>query len=347
MKTTATNRKIRVLLTAIRDKQIVPRPEFQRRLVWSNKHKLAFLDTVLRGLPFPEIYIAAGEVDPDTAEGKEMLVDGQQRITTLYQYFHADEDLRLDNTIPPYGTLTPDQKKEFLEYDVVVRDLGSVSISDIKEVFRRINSTRYALNSMELDNARYDGEFKRFGDELSQNEFFEQHRVFSAHDVKRMQDVRFALTLTATVMSAYFDRDSEIESFLIRFNDEFPERKELGQQFDQLFELLNKCKFDATARIWQKADLFTAIVELYVVTYRTKELILTNVETVSRRMKEFYAAVDLARENARVGKQVREYYHATIQASNDRSSRIARGESLRWALTDPRAEQKLREPNQD
>ena len=54
MKTSATNRKIRILLTAIRDGSLVPQPEFQRRLVWSNKHKRAFLKTVLEGLPFPE-----------------------------------------------------------------------------------------------------------------------------------------------------------------------------------------------------------------------------------------------------------------------------------------------------
>ena len=87
MKTSATNRKIRVLLTAIRDGSLIPQPEFQRRLVWSNRHKRNFLTTVLEGLPFPEIYVAAGQVDPQTGEGKELLVDWQQRITTLHQYF--------------------------------------------------------------------------------------------------------------------------------------------------------------------------------------------------------------------------------------------------------------------
>ena len=87
MKTTATNRKIRELLTQLRDSKLQPRPEFQRRLVWSNKDKCAFIETVLLNYPFPEIYVAAGAVDVETGEAKEMLVDGQQRITKLYQYF--------------------------------------------------------------------------------------------------------------------------------------------------------------------------------------------------------------------------------------------------------------------
>ena len=72
MKTSATNRKLRLLLTGIQNGTLLPRPEFQRRLVWSNKHKLAFLKTVLEDYPFPEIYIAAGDVNSETGEGTEM-----------------------------------------------------------------------------------------------------------------------------------------------------------------------------------------------------------------------------------------------------------------------------------
>src|SRR5689334_13799230 len=122
MRTSGTNRKLRVLLTAITNGALIPRPEFQRRLVWTNKDKLAFVQTVLEGYPFPEIYIAAGTVNQETGEGTEMLVDGQQRITTLNQYFRGSPDLRLDSETPPYSELTGDRKISFLEYEVVVRD---------------------------------------------------------------------------------------------------------------------------------------------------------------------------------------------------------------------------------
>lgn len=114
MKTTATNRKIQELLTALREGRLEPRPEFQRRLVWTNKDKCAFLQTVLHEYPFPEIYVAAGEVDLQTGEGKEMLVDGQQRITTLHQYFVGSSDLRLGKDIPVYIDLSKEEKERFL-----------------------------------------------------------------------------------------------------------------------------------------------------------------------------------------------------------------------------------------
>jgi hypothetical protein len=75
VKTTATNKRIRELLTAIGDGTLIPRPEFQRRLVWALRHKNAFIQTVLEGFPFPEIYIAAGDVDLSTGVGTLMLVD--------------------------------------------------------------------------------------------------------------------------------------------------------------------------------------------------------------------------------------------------------------------------------
>ncbi len=157
MQGTTSDRRIHSLLTSIRSGALVPNPEFQRRLVWSNKHKSAFIDTVLRGYPFPEIYIAAGEVDHDTGQGVEMLVDGQQRLMTLKQYVDASEDLKLSGEVIPFAELSDKEKDSFYNYLVAVRDLGRTSISEIKEIFERINSTNYSLNAMEIHNARYDG----------------------------------------------------------------------------------------------------------------------------------------------------------------------------------------------
>lgn len=66
MDTSASNRRLRVLLTAIGNGSLLPQPEFQRRLVWINKDKVEFIKTVVEGYPFPEIYIAAGKVDTKT-----------------------------------------------------------------------------------------------------------------------------------------------------------------------------------------------------------------------------------------------------------------------------------------
>ncbi|XDF80106.1 DUF262 domain-containing protein [Aliivibrio fischeri] len=160
MKTVATNKKLRELIVGLDNGSLIARPDFQRRLVWTNKEKVAFIDTVLQGYPFPEIYLAAGDVDATTGIATEYLVDGQQRITTLHHYFKESDEIELLDNMPKYSELSDEAKKAFLQYDVVARDLGDLPIEDIKDIFQKINATSYSLNAMEIDNARFGGHLK-------------------------------------------------------------------------------------------------------------------------------------------------------------------------------------------
>ena len=335
MQASASNRRIRALLTDIRTGALVPNPEFQRRLVWSNKHKSAFIQTVLERYPFPEIYVAAGEVNPDTGEGTEMLVDGQQRLTTLKQYFDASQDLKLSKGVPPYSELTNQQKIDFLEYEVVVRDLGKISISEIKEIFQRINATNYALNAMEIHNARFDGEIKQFAEALAQHPFFEDRRVFYTNDIRRMNDVRFILSVIITVISTYFNRDSEFESYLQQYNDEFEEKGSLESGFQKVFKFIEECRFPQSSRAWKKADLFTLLVEIYRALVKENKPI--EPAEVGKRLQAFYESVDnLRQEKAEIetaDSRIVEYSTITRQATNDRSSRINRGKILQDVIS--------------
>src|SRR5260370_27374814 len=118
----ASTKRVSDLIREVEDGTLILRPFFQRRLVWTNVVKDRFLETVKLGLPFPEIFIATGEIDTGTMIRKNWLVDGQQRVSTLRQYLQGSEDLRL-KLVQPYAQLTGDEKTRFLDYEVVVRDL--------------------------------------------------------------------------------------------------------------------------------------------------------------------------------------------------------------------------------
>ena len=331
MKTLTTNRTIRELLTAIRNEILVPSPEFQRDLVWSNKHKSAFIETVLQGYPFPEIYIAAAdEVDPDTGEAIKMLVDGQQRLTTLYQYFSESQDLKLTKGITPYSDLTHEKKVSFLKYEVVVRDLGQTSIIEIKEILERINSINYSLNAMEINNARFDGEIKQFAEEFSQDSFFAKHRVFSKTDGKSMNDVSFALSVVITTMLTYFNLEKEFESFLYHYNNEFEEKQRLETEFQEVFQFIDECSLPDDCRAWRKSDLFTLLVEIHRALFKEKNNV--NPIEVGKQLLQFYELVDKStKANEEVGTEhsrIQEYYKAAIQGTQSRSNRIRRGKII-------------------
>ena len=330
MKTSAENRRVRALLNGIQSGELTPRPDFQRKLVWSNKDKVAFLDTVLRGYPFPEIYIAVGEVNLETAAGTEMLVDGQQRITTLHQYFTASKALILPAEMKPYRDLMPEQQKEFMNYEVAVRNLGIIGTEEIKEVFNRINSTSYALNAMEIHNARYRGPLKQCADELSQDKFFNKHKIFSAREIRRMRDVVYCLTIIISMLSTYFNRDSEIETYLERYNDEFPEDSDIRRRVAKVQEFIEACKFPMRSRAYKKTDLLVLLVELDRIL--NQESIPLDPRETGADLQEFYTRVDREMNQPSGDEDLQTYFKSTVQATNDRTSRVNRARVIRKVM---------------
>lgn len=346
MDTTATNKRIREIVTDIEQKRLVPNPDFQRRLVWSQKHKSEFIKTIRDGLPFPEIYIAAGDVDVDTGRGHSMLVDGQQRVSTIFEYFKGSPNLSLPASITPYPNLSDNEKRAFLEYKVVVRDLGSLPRQEIIDIFERINSTSYSLNAVEISNARYDNDFKRLAEQITRHSFWEKRRVFRLNEVKRMLDLNFVMVLMGTFLTDYFNRDDRVEEFLIRYNDGFAGASELETEIDNTLAFIDELQLPDGIRAWQRADLFTLIVETHRALFKQNESL--NQKLARKNLEAFYEAVDSLKEELNsqsklelaandlnfvvTQQQIRQYYKSTTDATNDRGSRIQRGSIIREVL---------------
>lgn len=320
MKTSPSSLKIRQIITLTKDGKLIPRPEFQRRLVWSSDDKIRFIDTILRGYPFPEIYVANGAVDVDTGEGLQLLVDGQQRVTTIAAYFQGDPST-FGATIPSYSSLEREQKEDFLNYDVAVRDLGSVSTEQIIEVFRRINSTKYSLNEIEVNNAVYAGELMRLADAFAEHGFFDENKIFRASDIKRMGDVRFILQVLITFLAGYFNRDDLFERYLADYNDHFPQRDEVAKRFGAAISYIDECGFPTKSRIWKKSDLFTAIVQIDILLASGRAP--DPIDAIAR-LERFYSQVDREGMDS-ISPAIGTYAKASLQASNDRINRIRRG----------------------
>jgi hypothetical protein len=218
-----------------------------------------------------------------------------------------------------------------------VRDLGSLDIEQIKEVFRRINSTSSSLNAMEIENARYDGEFKGLADELAQSSIFEDAKFFSPTEIRRMLNMRFVLSLMVTMMSQYFNRDEEIEPYLKRYNDEFPECDAIRRRFNAVVSFIQDCRLEPSSRFWKKADFFTAFVELdYLLNIKKIRL---DPSSVKDALNALYAEVDRVADVDRVTEgdqgvspEAVRYARAALQATNDRSNRLTRGAVVRELL---------------
>src|SRR5579864_6539815 len=66
------------------------KPPYQRKPVWVARQKCYLIESILRGLPIPEIYIQ----QTTSAEGdtEYAIVDGQQRIRAVLQFIGSETD---------------------------------------------------------------------------------------------------------------------------------------------------------------------------------------------------------------------------------------------------------------
>jgi len=330
MNTSAQNKKIADLLKSLRDGTLIPKPNFQRRTVWTNKDKIAFIDTILQSFPFPEIYIASGEVNTSKGEATDILVDGQQRVRTIDDYFKGNKPFNLARSIIRYKDLTEDEKKAFLSYDVAVRHLGTHSDDIIREIFTRMNATSYDLNDFERYNAVYLGEFKNFVEEISLNDFFAKVHLFSAADIRRMKDLSYIASLAGTIITDYFNRDDEIETFLDQYNEVFDEKAELLSRFTSTIEAIESLGLPDKSRAFRKIDFYTLFVEMDRHLNRSGKGI--DAERLGKTIAVFFDMVDKQRDVDSEDSLVRQYHATTLQNTNDRSQRIARGSVVRQII---------------
>lgn len=57
------SRQLIDIVNDIKNNRIIVSPYFQRNLVWREIHKIDFIKTILMGLPFPQIFIANGDIN--------------------------------------------------------------------------------------------------------------------------------------------------------------------------------------------------------------------------------------------------------------------------------------------
>lgn len=151
----------------IKNKELALAPEFQRGDIWTTSAQSFFIDTLLRDLPIPPIYIRL-VTDPDTKTSYREVVDGQQRLSAIVKFI--DGQLVLDKRSKEfagktYDSLDADEQQMFLAYQMGVEQLFGADDDTVLDIFHRINAYGISLNRQELrhgkfQGGRYQGEFR-------------------------------------------------------------------------------------------------------------------------------------------------------------------------------------------
>ncbi|WP_181314571.1 DUF262 domain-containing protein [Photobacterium phosphoreum] len=85
------------------DGELFITPEYQRVFRWSLFQQTRFIESVLLGIPIPPIFVAEDD------EGKWEVVDGLQRISTIFSFFGILESMPAkNNTVLSEGEMVKD-----------------------------------------------------------------------------------------------------------------------------------------------------------------------------------------------------------------------------------------------
>lgn len=301
------------LISDIRQDRLILQPEFQRKLVWNDKHKELFIETILKGYPFPEIYIAQSGVDFETLQTQQVVVDGQQRLSTIIKYVSNELPCK---TIPRFNDLSPQEKCDFLNYGVSVKDLGSASSETIKEVFYRINQTQYSLNPIEIQHAFYDGEFISIAKEILDTFNISVLPVFSNTEIERMIDLNYILLLMATYEEGgYFSNNIKTEDYIINYNDEYPNKNMVKSKFCNLLQFIVELQLPYDSMWFRKSNFFTLFCEI------------AKLEIIPNGLKEKLCLFEekVMENKTNTESEYAKYYSAMYTGTNSRTARIDRG----------------------
>jgi hypothetical protein len=294
-------------------------PEFQRKFVWTQEHQEQFLDTILHGYPFPEIYVCQGQTDTKKLRTSQKVIDGQQRLTTIKNYIENDfrRELKL---IPTFDSLDEGQREGFLSYQVVVRDIGKVGDDLVREIFRRINLTKFKLEDIEIHNAIYDGLFIKVAKELADEVAIHEFGVFYESELTRMADVHFFLSVMSTIeRDGYFPRDNEIEKCVAEFNEEYPNAHSTKSKVLKSFSIIQQLDLALDSIWFRKSCFFTMVVEFCWADNLPTDLL----DRLNKLDTEVLASKN--EQDTETGK----FYHAMYSGTNDRKSRVIRSNIFR------------------
>ena len=157
IKTDSYDMSIGELISLYQDGDLKLNPAYQRLFRWDQDHKVRFIESILIGIPIPEIFVA------QKADGKWDVIDGVQRISTLLQLVGElpnYEPLTLDGTnyLPSlqgmtWKTLPNDAKRLLKRARIGVNIiLTENSIESQYELFQRLNTGGVSLESQEIRN---------------------------------------------------------------------------------------------------------------------------------------------------------------------------------------------------
>jgi hypothetical protein len=205
-------------------------PEYQRRHRWNAETSSRLIESLILNIPIPIIYLSQDvDVDTDTEESRYSVIDGQQRLTAVFQFFNNKFPLAGLKTLADlngcfYKDLPPFLIRRLEERTIKCLRIDSTIDAQVKiDIFERLNSGSVKLEAQELRNAVYSGPFNELCKQLSKNKNFrallqiDDDENEKNNKVKKMEDVEIVLRFFSMINDNYLNFKKTKEKVFVDF----------------------------------------------------------------------------------------------------------------------------------
>ncbi|MDP3029004.1 MAG: DUF262 domain-containing protein [Deltaproteobacteria bacterium] len=218
------------------NKEIDIHPEFQRFYRWSEIQKSNLIESILLGIPIPPIFVSQRK------EGVWDVIDGLQRLSTLYQFVGVLKDengnnvepLKLEKTkyLPslegkkwndpynPDNSFTSEQrlliKRAKIDVSIVLRESDQIAKY---ELFQRLNTGGANLTPQEVRNCimvMIKPDFHKWIKSLSSHKSYQECIALSDKNLEEQYDIELALRfiIFSTLDLDQYDRSKDVGEYL-------------------------------------------------------------------------------------------------------------------------------------
>ncbi len=216
-------------------------PEYQRRHRWNAETSSRLIESLILNIPIPIIYLSQDvDVDTDSEESRYSVIDGQQRLTAVRQFFSNEfplEGLKTLNALNGccYKDLPPFLIRRLEERTIKCLRIDSTIDAQVKiDIFERLNSGSVKLEAQELRNAVYSGSFNNLCKKLSKDENFRELLQISGDNekkVKKMEDVEIVLRFFSMINNNYLNfKKTKEKGFVDFLSDEMEKNNKLNSE---------------------------------------------------------------------------------------------------------------------
>jgi hypothetical protein len=172
------------------------------------------------------------------------VVDGQQRLLTIISF--VNNEIRLSKASDKYSgmcfsDLDEDEQEAFMMFRVPVDVILAAQRPELLEMFRRMNAYTAPLNAAEKRHSIYQGKFKWFAVELSDqiSPILEEYGILTTKQIIRMSDADLISDLVLVLENGLINRtEGEINKLYEKFDQEFDNEEEYFSFIKGFFESL-------------------------------------------------------------------------------------------------------------